>query len=316
MFASVAVVVSALAHRSAVRRLRGGSTAVKAVVCDIDGTLFSWAGRVLSAGNARALQKCVDAGVTVSIATGRIPGPWVQTVRDAIPNGALGPCVYGNGCIVVDANNNPLWEAQLPSDVLRRVLEFTRGGVAGPGGARLSVLAATRWEGELRYCELAPGGAPSEVAALIDRAGEPPAVRFETLDGFEARDVVKFVMWTQQDDGWAHMPSTVEALRGVLDGTDATILDHGEKFCEVLPPGVNKGAGVARLCEALGVAPAEILACGDAENDVEMLQMAGVGAAMGDAKQAAIEAADVVVAANAEDGVADAIERFVFGGKS
>ena len=198
--------------------------------------------------------------MTVSIATGRIPGPWVQTVRDAIPNGALGPCVYGNGCIVVDANNNPLWEAQLPSDVVRRVLEFTRGGVAGPGGARLSVLAATRWEGELRYCELAPGGAPSEVAALIDRAGEPPAVRFETLDGFEARDVVKFVMWTQQDDGWAHMPSTVEALRGVLDGTDATILDHGEKFCEVLPPGVNKGAGVARLCEALGVAPAEILA--------------------------------------------------------
>ena len=44
------------------------------------------------------------------------------------------------------------------------------------------------------------------------------------------------------------------ALRGVLDGTDATILDHGEKFCEVLPPGVNKGAGVARLCEAVRVA--------------------------------------------------------------
>ena len=55
MFATVAV-VSALAHRTAVRRLRGGSTAVKAVVCDIDGTLFSWAGRVLSAGNARALK--------------------------------------------------------------------------------------------------------------------------------------------------------------------------------------------------------------------------------------------------------------------
>ena len=100
--------------------------------------------------------------------------------------------------------------------------------------------------------------ASSEVAALIDRAGEPPAVRFETLDGFDTRDVVKFVMWTQQDDGWAHMPSTVEALRDVLDGTDATILDHGDKFCEVLPPGVNKGAGVARLCEALGVAPESV----------------------------------------------------------
>ena len=77
------------------------------------------------------------------------------------------------------------------------------------------------------------------------------------------------------------MPPSTVALRGV-DGTDATILDHGDKFCEVLPPGVNIGPWRARLCEALGVAPAEILACGDAENDVEMLQMAGVGAAMGD----------------------------------
>ena len=98
----------------------------------------------------------------------------------------------------------------------------------------------------------------------------------------------------------------------------------GAKHTPVQCPPCQRRALRARVCGAvtlaramaLGVAPAEILACGDAENDVEMLQMAGVGAAMGDAKPAAIEAADVVVANNAEDGVADAIERFVFGGKS
>ena len=91
------------------------------------------------------------------------------------------------------------------------------------------------------------------------------------------------------------------------------MLDCGAAQCEVLPPGVTKGSGVRRCLAHLGVPAAATLSIGDAENDVEMLQMAGVGAAMGDAKPAAIEAADVVVAANADDGVADAIERFVFG---
>ena len=60
----------------------------------------------------------------------------------------------------------------------------------------------------------------------------------------------------------------------------ATILDHGSRWCEVLPRGVNKGTGVERMLAHLSVDPANALACGDAENDVEMLALAGVGAAV------------------------------------
>ena len=144
---------------------------VKAVVChDIDGTLFSWAGRGRSAGNARPAQKCVDAGVTaVSIATGRIPGPWVQTVRDAIPNGALGPCVYGNGCIVVDANNNPLWGGAAGPPTACGACSSSRAA-ASPGRAARGCRCSRRRAGRASFATAgAPGGAPSEVAALIDR---------------------------------------------------------------------------------------------------------------------------------------------------
>jgi hydroxymethylpyrimidine pyrophosphatase-like HAD family hydrolase len=53
------------------------------------------------------------------------------------------------------------------------------------------------------------------------------------------------------------------------------------------------------------------MALGDAENDIEMLQLAGIGVAVGNASQILKDAADVVVADHNSDGVAEAIERYV-----
>lgn len=57
--------------------------------------------------------------------------------------------------------------------------------------------------------------------------------------------------------------------------------------------------------------PARPLPAGDGENDVEMLQLAGLGVAMGNAGAKARAAADMVVGSNDKDGVAEAVRRFV-----
>ena len=231
---------------------------IAAVVSDMDGTLFSFAGRGLSAGNIEALRGCMSNNVHVCLATGRIPGPWHTEVCEQLGPG-LGPCVFGNGALVLDEEQRVIWEAQLPEEIISIVLGLTRGGTAAAGG-RLCVLAATRWEqepdaayGGLRYCELSPDGGRTPITELIDRAGEPPAVVLPSLDGFERRQLLKFVIWTQPgEDGWADMPSFVGELRTALAGTGATLLDHGTRWCEVLPPDVNKGTGVVRLLDRLG----------------------------------------------------------------
>ena len=51
----------------------------------------------------------------------------------------------------------------------------------------------------------------------------------------------------------------------------------------MLPRGASKGDGLRRLLGELGVDPANVLACGDGENDVEMLQLVGTSCAMGNA---------------------------------
>jgi hydroxymethylpyrimidine pyrophosphatase-like HAD family hydrolase len=86
---------------------------------------------------------------------------------------------------------------------------------------------------------------------------------------------------------------------------DGSILDAA-----VTAAGSTKEAGLAALCAHLGVAPAEVLAIGDAESDAAMLRAAGVGVAVGDADAAAREAADWIAPSAAEFGVAAAVRRF------
>ncbi|MGC4152429.1 MAG: Cof-type HAD-IIB family hydrolase [Propionicimonas sp.] len=82
----------------------------------------------------------------------------------------------------------------------------------------------------------------------------------------------------------------------------------GGPILEVSGPGITKAHGVAKLADLLGFSAHQVLAIGDARNDIEMLRWAGVGVAMGNAVPEAIAAADHTTATNEEDGLALAIE--------
>ena len=96
-----------------------------------------------------------------------------------------------------------------------------------------------------------------------------------------------------------------------LPGFHATT--SGAPFLEVAAPGVTKATGLARLCALLGVAREEVLACGDARNDVELLAWAGCGVAVANAVPEALAAADVIAPACAEDGFAQVVEAVLSG---
>jgi hydroxymethylpyrimidine pyrophosphatase-like HAD family hydrolase len=81
---------------------------------------------------------------------------------------------------------------------------------------------------------------------------------------------------------------------------------------EVLPVNANKGDGLRRLLEHIGIPSEQVLAIGDAENDLEMIRNAGLGVAVGNALPMLKEAADVVLEeTNDEAAVAAAVERFI-----
>lgn len=96
-----------------------------------------------------------------------------------------------------------------------------------------------------------------------------------------------------------------------LGHDDVTVTHSGAPFLEVMAAGVDKASGVARLCERLGVDREDVVAFGDAPNDVELLAWAGLGIAVANAVPEAREAADEVTASNEADGVALVLERLL-----
>jgi hydroxymethylpyrimidine pyrophosphatase-like HAD family hydrolase len=82
----------------------------------------------------------------------------------------------------------------------------------------------------------------------------------------------------------------------------------------VIPPGIDKGRLVELLAERLAVPQSEVLVLGDMENDLEMFRKAGFAVAMGNATDEVKGAAQATTLSNEEDGFAEAIERYVFGG--
>lgn len=82
-------------------------------------------------------------------------------------------------------------------------------------------------------------------------------------------------------------------------------------FLEIVPKDVDKAYGLDVLLGKLGMGREELLAFGDGYNDISMLQMAGMGVAMGNAEEEIKKAADFVTRSNEDDGVAYAIEKFI-----
>jgi HAD superfamily hydrolase (TIGR01484 family) len=104
----------------------------------------------------------------------------------------------------------------------------------------------------------------------------------------------------------AAAPEIVRAIRE--SGIDLELI-FNKSSVMVLPRGVDKASGLRVALEELQIALDELVAVGDGENDIPMLEMAGCGAAVAGALDSVKQAADIVLSADAGDGVIELIDR-------
>lgn len=80
---------------------------------------------------------------------------------------------------------------------------------------------------------------------------------------------------------------------------------------ECVTKGMTKCEGLKKLCSILDIRAEEVIACGDGENDVEMIEYAGLGVAMANGLEILKKRADYISSSNNDDGVGKVIERFM-----
>lgn len=83
-------------------------------------------------------------------------------------------------------------------------------------------------------------------------------------------------------------------------------------FLELVPQGIDKALSLGVLLKKTEIGREEIIAMGDGYNDLSMIKFAGLGIAMGNAQEPVKKAADYITSSNEEDGVAEAIHKFLY----
>ena len=78
-----------------------------------------------------------------------------------------------------------------------------------------------------------------------------------------------------------------------------------------MPKGIGKGESLLEIAKYYDIPIEDTIAFGDEENDLTMIEAAGIGVAMGNAIDLVKEAADYITLSNDEDGIADYLEKFV-----
>ena len=82
-------------------------------------------------------------------------------------------------------------------------------------------------------------------------------------------------------------------------------------YIEFVPKGITKHKALENLCNILQIKKSEIIAIGDGENDIKMIEFAGIGIAMENADNIVKNIANDITDSNNEDGVAKAIEKYI-----
>lgn len=122
----------------------------------------------------------------------------------------------------------------------------------------------------------------------------------------EDDDLVKILLFAEEDE----IDSKIEMLSQDIK-EKYHLVKSLPNLVEILPKNSNKGNGIEALGKILKINSEEIIAIGDQANDIEMIEYAGLGIAMGNAIDEIKEIASYITDTNDNDGVAKAIKKFI-----
>lgn len=270
-----------------------------AVFVDLDGTLVEYGGHAVSDASVAAIRRARHEGVHVVVCTGRtryMARPVVERI------GADGYGICLNGAAIVEWNTNrAVHSCRLSEQIAREAYEVLRS--VGLAPLCFGVVDDDRWVYTDALVPMHPlwlARASDRMVLVQDLLTDLPAVpiSMEAYGSF-GQTAEALARWHQRFGGAA----TVYQWAAGTPGTWGVHIHSAE---------ANKALGAAIVSDLLGVPRERCLAIGDEVNDLELLSWAGLGVAMGSGHRRLREAADHVTGACADEGVAQAFERFVF----
>lgn len=266
---------------------------IKLVAIDLDGTLLN-SDHQVSEENKRAILRAKEQGVKIVLVTGRPLKGMLSILEEChlTEEGDIG-LTYNGGLVQWTRTGETLSQITLPKEDVVDIYKLSQD----------LNLPCNFIDLDTVYEPAYPKGKPSQYAKHMKAL---PFVKVDMTDLPEEFPINKIVMCWHQEELDEKIKEIPDVYRERY-----TIMKSRDNLLEVLPKSVDKGKGLIQLSELLGIGLDEMMAIGDQENDLAMVQTAGTGVAMANATQIVKDAAQVITKSNDEHGVAYAIEQYV-----
>lgn len=263
----------------------------KLIAIDLDGTLLN-DNKELTTETADALLQLKERGMKIVFATGRPTKGVKRYVEQLSLLDIEDYIVTYNGAFVVNmATNRYLDTSVLYGKDYHRLYEYSQK--MGVGIHALTNKGVTTPKDNL-YSEIesSVNGLPKIIEPAYNIAPDEPIIKIMLVEEASYID---------------------QAEAGLSDDLihDYTVLRSMPYFLEFIHPETNKGIGVEKIAKALNIRSEEVICIGDANNDIHMIEWAGLGVAMGNATKEAKAVADVVTLSNNEHGIAHFIHHIL-----
>ena len=269
---------------------------IKIVATDMDGTLLDPRGQLDLPRLEKILDKLDHRGVRFVIATGNEVHRMRQLLGHLAERVVL---VVANGARIFE--NNELLQAQTWDDAMvDRALGHFKGRECQDQFVVTAMNGGFVKKGTV-FTELDKFMTPEMIEKLYQR--------MQFVDEFDSNlfgGVLKMSMVVGEE----RSESVLQEINDLFDG-HVRAVSSGYGCIDILQDGIHKAWGLVELLKRWNLKPEQIMAFGDSENDIEMLELAGISYAMENAEEAVKEIATKVAPANSQAGVYKVLENWL-----
>lgn len=268
----------------------------KMIAFDMDGTLLNSQKKVRKE-TLEAINKAFNQGKEVILCTGRALAE-LQEYTELIPG--MRYMVMTSGAFVYDIKEKTdIYANEIPVEIIVKILDYIKDKDIMPHMiTKESIVQRKDYERMEDFQMKVYKPMFNEVALKVDNM----------LDFYNKnkQPVAKLNLYhTSKEDR--------EETRKAMEGLDVVLANAETTSLEISAKNTTKGLGLQKLCEHLGISISEVIAVGDADNDLDVLKRAGLAVAMGNANDNVKKIADVIVDDCDHDGCVQAIEKYLLG---
>lgn len=270
------------------------------LICiDMDGTLLN-DDHIISDENKKALKYAVDNGVKIAITTGRLFTS-AKYYSDLI--GVNAPIISSNGAFIKEKDRDEvIYKETLSFDETIEINKIlSKYDITTYFNTFDTVISREEFPEDYTYFKINKS-LPLDCRVKLVVADDIEAY-LEKEDG----NILKAISLSIGRNH-SHLLEAKEELKSL---NKYEVVSSGDYNFEVMKKGTSKGKAVQKLAEMLDISKEEIMCIGDSENDLSMINFAGIGVAMGNGLQIVKDEADFITDTHNNSGVAKAIMKYV-----